>query len=269
MTDLGAPYSPGERLHRAIQLSAYAAVLAAIEQGASMDDRGQRGETPLIAACAAGNTGIAQLLLAHGADVSASDQNGMTALHMACITPRWQIVQQLLAAGANPNARDHEYQKTPLHYAAVASGDATIKALIGAGADVNACDRFGETPIYYAILHRVTPDAVNLLLTSGASVNVVNHHQKSPLHVALRYAAARPALAIISHMGLSPLEKIQGRSLLQHFAKNAEAKAIVREAQRAWRAKSLQGVIASVTKNLAGHLTAATSTLPRAQQIIL
>jgi ankyrin repeat protein len=50
-----------------------------LDRGASIDARDQWGDTPLIVACAKGNTATAKLLIERGADATLKDQEGRTA----------------------------------------------------------------------------------------------------------------------------------------------------------------------------------------------
>ncbi len=89
--------------------------------------KGAHGISVLFHAAIRGQTGVAELLLAHGADVNAGE-GGNTALHGAARFGQLPMADWLLAHGARVNALDHE-RKTPLRLA-VETGQSAVADLL-------------------------------------------------------------------------------------------------------------------------------------------
>lgn len=103
-----------------------------------------------------GREEIVQWLVEQGASLEQPNDVGNTALHVAVYYNQYQVVSKLLNLGANPNAVNHEstlYQvsaETPLHYAVLYSSDDMVKILRDFGADATFKDDKGKSPLAYA-----------------------------------------------------------------------------------------------------------------------
>jgi len=115
------------------------------------------------------NDVIAQLA---GRDLFVADDHGETPLMAAAAAGHARVVAYLLAASLDANQRDHA-QRTALFYAAEAGEDAVIDALLAAGADPNVADRNGDTPLHVAIARR-HQSSVTLLTRHGANPSLRN-----------------------------------------------------------------------------------------------
>ncbi len=75
-----------------------------VSKGAKLSQATKNGgETPLHAACLAGNSVcVSFLLLSKSVDLNATTANGFAALHFAIFSQKTEIVRELLAAGADP-----------------------------------------------------------------------------------------------------------------------------------------------------------------------
>ena len=122
-----------------------------IRQGAPVNGSLSSGtrDTPLLAACFAGATGIVKLLLAHGARPNVADEEGNTPLHAAVQADHEDIVPLLLAHGANTNVRE-KYGETPLYEAVYREETGMVKLLLAHGAKVHIADGHGVTPLVLA-----------------------------------------------------------------------------------------------------------------------
>ena len=104
------------------------------------------GETPLLAACAAGSFEICEALINAGADVRAADKDGNTPLLAACgegsfgLSGNSDVVRLLMKAGADVAAKDLGHQ-TCLHWAAGSESSDVVGILLEAG----ATDKEGNT----------------------------------------------------------------------------------------------------------------------------
>ena len=87
------------------------------ENPALVNDRDNRGRTPLHLAAAHEQEEIAKLLLAKKADVNAKDKDGCTPLHEAAQNGSGRVAKVLLSTKADVKARSN-FGDTPLHDAA-------------------------------------------------------------------------------------------------------------------------------------------------------
>lgn len=67
-----------------------------------------KGSTPLVSACAGGNTEIVQMLIAHGVDVNVPAGENFTPLFAATVSGKLEIVKILVDAGADLKVKDFD-----------------------------------------------------------------------------------------------------------------------------------------------------------------
>lgn len=127
-----------------------------------------------------------------GADVNERSADGTTALHWAVHRGDLELVKQLLARGADANARN-DYDATPLSEAAVEGDSGIVKALLDAGADANATNAEGETALM-VVARTGRVDSARLLLEHGANPNA---HEEWGGQSALMWAASERQPAMI------------------------------------------------------------------------
>ncbi|KAL4608089.1 ankyrin repeat domain-containing protein 34B-like [Arapaima gigas] len=128
----------GSPLITAAQLGKLRLVRLLVEGGAQVNERNQRGETPLLVACKA-----------------LGGQQGSS--------PSLRLIQYLLENQADPNSQD-KAGRTPLMYACMArAGPEVAAALITGGADPSLEDYAGVSSLVYAIKAR-DHDTVQVLL---------------------------------------------------------------------------------------------------------
>lgn len=99
-------------------------------------------------------------------NVNERDERGNSPLHYAASQGHCEIAKFLSEAGADVNARNHE-GATPLHVAAYSGCTTSAKLLIELGADVSIKDQLGQTALYPAALleHR---QLMQVLVEHGA-----------------------------------------------------------------------------------------------------
>ena len=130
-----------------------------LHSGANVNEKDQRGQTPLIHACLRGNASpeLINTLLRAGADVDAKDRHGRTPLFLAVQSPpvngarrqQMGVVTALLGAHADVNAKDANGD-TALMMAASYADAETVGVLLSKGADPDARNRRGETALSIA-----------------------------------------------------------------------------------------------------------------------
>lgn len=113
------------------------------------EKKNEKGETPIIPACAKGNVKLVLSLLKNGHSVNAGDALGWTALHEACNYGYVDIVNVLLDYGADINNRGGPCCEgiTPLHDAAACGHLEVVDCLLDRGANPLVRTNNGETPL--------------------------------------------------------------------------------------------------------------------------
>ncbi|XP_069508766.1 ankyrin repeat and KH domain-containing protein 1 isoform X2 [Ambystoma mexicanum] len=151
---------------------------------ANVEDRGNKGDiTPLMAASSGGYVDIVKLLLVHSADVNAQSSTGNTALTYACAGGFVEVIKVLLKAEAN--IEDHnENGHTPLMEAASAGHVEVARVLLESGAGINThSNEFKESALTLAC-YKGHLDMVRFLLEAGAD----QEHKTDEMHTALMEA---------------------------------------------------------------------------------
>jgi uncharacterized protein len=172
-------------LHAAVSLGTHDLTKFLIETGgANVNERNDRGQTPLDIAINWDHVEIARLLVDKGADVNSRDNVGSTLLHEAIYRRKIEIARLLIDKGADVNVRN-DLGYTPLHFAVKIEKIEIAHLLIDKGADVNSRDNVGSTLLHEAIYRRKI-EIARLLIDKGADVNVRNDLGYTPLHFAVK-----------------------------------------------------------------------------------
>lgn len=113
------------------------------------EKKNEKGETPIIPACAKGNVKLVLSLLKQGHSVNTGDALGWTALHEASNYGHVDIVNVLLDHGADINNRGGPCCEgiTPLHDAAACGNLDVIDCLLDRGANPLVRTNNGDTPL--------------------------------------------------------------------------------------------------------------------------
>ncbi|NXG58044.1 ANKE1 protein, partial [Hemiprocne comata] len=118
----------------------------AFEEGVPVDIKDKYYKTPLMAACASGNTDVVQYLLEKGADVNTTDNFLWTPLHHACYNGHLDIAELLVKAGAAVDAPAIG-NATPLMRAIESCRLDIVYFLINVGADIQATNSNGKNAL--------------------------------------------------------------------------------------------------------------------------
>jgi ankyrin repeat protein len=199
------PNDLNEQFYRVIRANDLARLTALVSQGADVNAKDNRGETPLMYAAMVGSVEAmkfllernadpnvqnqfgstaliwsatdlskVQLLLDHGANPNLASKKGRTALLVAAMSDRSApIVRFLIGKGADIQAKDF-LKTSALKAAAFGNDTETVRLLLDAGLDPNAADLPGLTPLMMAAGWNGNLEAVKLLLAKGANVNAVS-----------------------------------------------------------------------------------------------
>ena len=138
-----------------------------LDQGADLEQPTETGETLLISAALAGQSGVAEVLISRGANILARNQKGLTPLHAAAYAGHVDVVALLIESGADVNDSANRLSTTSLHLAAEENQLAVVELLIANGAAVEAKEMNGYTPITQAGW-REHWDVVSALKKAGA-----------------------------------------------------------------------------------------------------
>lgn len=152
---------------------------------------GERGLTPLHAACGNKHEAVIRLLLASPeVDPRRPDLTGATPLHLAVTSGAEQTVAALLKRRVDLTATDH-CDRTPLHVAienhhgdeALAAN--LVRALCAAKAPLGPTRRGALTPLELAVLHTTDGSLLHALIDYGADISTPNTAGVTPCYQAL------------------------------------------------------------------------------------
>ncbi|XP_066918341.1 ankyrin repeat domain-containing protein 17-like [Clytia hemisphaerica] len=180
------PTDEGESLlSLACSAGYYELVQVLLAMNANVEDRGSKGDcTPLIEAASNGFVDIVKLLLQHGANVNAQSSAGNTSLHKACGSGYDDVVELLIQHNADLE-HQNENGHTPLMDAASNGHVKVAKLLLDAGAGINThSSEFKESALTLAC-YKGHVDMVFFLLERGAD----QEHKTDEMHTALMEAS--------------------------------------------------------------------------------
>jgi ankyrin repeat protein len=146
------------------------AVIAALADGADVNERGADGTTAIMFAAYYGDVDLVDALIEAGADVTLQNQFGTSAITEAAIIGHTEILRALLAAGADPNFANPEGE-TPIMAVARTGNVEAAKILLDAGADINAREDWGGQSAVMWAAARSNADMVRFLAANGADLD--------------------------------------------------------------------------------------------------
>jgi len=159
-------------MHAAAYEGSVEKIHLALEAGEDVDDRDNRGATPLMNACGAGHVDAARALLEAGALVNYRENNGWAALMYAAMHGHVDAMGVLIEAGALVDSIDKDGWAALLH--ASANGHAgAVRVLIEAGAAVDWQGPHGATALMCASA-KGHEGPMRVLLECGAVVDTRN-----------------------------------------------------------------------------------------------
>jgi len=180
------PTDEGESLlSLACSAGYYELVQVLLAMNANVEDRGSKGDcTPLMEASSGGFVDIVRLLLLHHANVNAQSSSGNTALHYASCGGYEDVVSVLLEHSADLE-HQNENGHTPLMEAASGGHTGVARLLLDKGAGINThSSEFKESALTLAA-YKGHVDMVQFLLERGAD----QEHKTDEMHTALMEAS--------------------------------------------------------------------------------
>lgn len=171
-------------LHRAAEADRSDLVLSLLKRGADLEEKDERGWTPLNVAANFGNLGVVVTLLAAKANIEATTtRTRYTALHTAAVKGQTAVLELLLWKGADIAAVTGRGW-TALNVAANAGHHDVVKSLLDRGADIHAVTtKGGWTALHTAAVQGDVSNAL-LLLRRGANIKAVTLKGFNALHCA-------------------------------------------------------------------------------------
>mmetsp|Transcript_824 Transcript_824/g.3191 ORF Transcript_824/g.3191 Transcript_824/m.3191 type:complete len:247 (+) Transcript_824:1616-2356(+) len=174
------------------------------------------GQTPLMAACLAGKSGVVDELLRLGADPSIPEKDGYTPSHGVAFQGREQAARVLVKHGIDVD-EEHADGYRPLHRTLWGRSPrhlATARVLVKeGGANVDALDGGGSPPSHKALASS-WHEMLELLLELGADVNLQAGNGETLLHLAVQNRDERAVTAIVKAGGDPAVKNSDGMSPL-------------------------------------------------------
>ena len=172
-------------LHRAVDNNDIGAVRYLLGQGAAIDIRNDKYQTPLALAVESWpmNIDLVSTLIAGGAQVNVIDATGATPLRIAARRGWLEAVELLTGALTVVEINTSFGKWTALGYAAENSSFEVFSCLLAKGAAINAPDAWGSTPLHDAA-KKGNFRMVQALIDAGADPHSLNSKRKTALDVA-------------------------------------------------------------------------------------
>lgn len=158
-------------------------VIMLLDAGIDLEQRDQRGWTPVMIAAFEGTEEMALLLIHHGANVFAKDKKGYAPIHFAAYRNFTEVVAQLLKMNIDPNSQS-DAGTTPLLQAAARGNTAVVEQLLKADASPNLANNEGWTPLHKAVANRHQA-VVAALMKFKADPNAPHASGATPLAIAI------------------------------------------------------------------------------------
>jgi len=188
-------------IERAILSNNLDKVKELISQGADVNLRDSRGNTPLLQAIIIRKLSFIEPLIAAGADVNVKARNGAMPLHRIANSGQTEIAELLIKNGANVDAREERWGSTPLLAAAVSGRKDMVELLLKKGADIESPDGNGLSPLHLTAGYgnKVHMNVIQLLIKKGADINSRGYGDATPFQTAVAVGRKEVAELLLIH----------------------------------------------------------------------
>jgi ankyrin repeat protein len=157
-------------------------IILLLDSGIDLEQRDQRGWTPMMIAAFEGSEEMVLLLIEHGANVFAKDKKGYAPIHFAAYRNFTKVVAQLLKMNIDPNSQS-DAGTTPLLQAAARGNIEVVEQLLKAEVSPNLANNEGWTPLHKAVANR-HQTVVEALMKYKANPNATHNSGVTPLAIA-------------------------------------------------------------------------------------
>lgn len=148
-----------------------------------INQRDEKGYTPLHLAVFHDNPFLLERLLKKGADAELENDFGLPPLFYAVKKSKHDCLEKLLHYGARTDTIWPAWRVGPLHLAVSQGDERSVQLLLQYGADVNGLTESGRTPLHEACWAENVA-MIDLLAKEGALLNVVCYGGRTALHEA-------------------------------------------------------------------------------------
>ena len=157
-----------------------------------INQRDNRGYTPIMYATHLGDKHFLEFLLDKGADINVKNSNGIPnpLIYAVSVKENVDTVAFLLKHGADPNIKC-QYKKPPLIRASYEGNIEIVMLLIDTGANINIKGYGKRTPLMYAFLGKKY-DVMELLLKNDANPYLKGKHKKSSVYDSIAWQRDKP-----------------------------------------------------------------------------
>ena len=166
------------------------------DAGADIENRDERGYTPLHHAAHTGQLMLLHELKVAGADVNAETADNHLPIHFASQKGHFQCVRQLCLWRSNLDHQDKD-GLTAMHCAAAAGKADVVEGLKLNGADMDVADHSGKLPIHHAA-SKGRCCVIELLLEYGTAVKTKDCKGNTPLDLA-KHSGNKQAAKLLRH----------------------------------------------------------------------
>ena len=152
--------------------------------------------SPLRDAADANDSAAVVAAIQAGADVNEFGVDGQTVFTYSTATRKFKAVNALLRAGANPNLGNRDTGRTSMHEAAVHGDASLVKWLIKKGLQKSPVDHGGLTPLHCACQgsQKGNTDAAWALLDAGVAPDEPSTDGTRPIEFAVTNDSTRKLL---------------------------------------------------------------------------
>ena len=166
-------------LHSAAIRGREALVKLLVANGANVNMKNDKSNTPLNMAVNKSYVSVVRLLLQWGrANTEVKDGAGCTPMHSASAVGNAEITSLLLDSRANVNAEDND-KWAPLHFASSSGHDTVVELLLARGANIKAKTSDGRSALHMAA-NMGRMKCIELLLKHGANVKAKTNKGQTP-----------------------------------------------------------------------------------------
>lgn len=161
-----------------------------IDTGVDINQKDDRGFTPLLIAIEENKLDIVKYLLSKGADLKLKNNKGFNALIISTNKNYNDVFEYLLSQGADITTTDPRNGRQPIHIAAKLGYIGILDVLLNKGVDVNQVTINKEIPLHLAVQSLYLP-TVKYLIGKSANINAIDRSGKTPLDSARKFGTKR------------------------------------------------------------------------------